>query len=264
MYLRALSICDFCTCIFVIINLLEYLTPPPLINSDSVSETKFRWFYLLISIYISPITLTFQNLSCWLVCALSIHRCLFITKSFNKFNTKILKKKTSNTNNDDDSVLEFPIEITKKKRKKEKKFNEEAINLKSIPIIVYEENESKGLSVKYDSIENLQRDNSIQSKTSIKIERELITTNSNVSTNQNTLKLNPSVNGFKISNKNQKTLKSNKKVALNIILSLYILSFILCIPQMFEKYIAVETIPLISKIYLFSKYTDFGNTMFYR
>lgn len=75
-YLTALSFCDLFSCIFAILNMLEYIPPPYL----EINLTKYREFCLGISVYTHPIATTLQALSVWLICAFSIHRCRSIVK----------------------------------------------------------------------------------------------------------------------------------------------------------------------------------------
>lgn len=87
-YLTALSFCDLFSCIFAILNMLEYIPPPYL----DINITKYREFCLSISLYTHPIATTLQALSVWLICAFSIHRCRSIVKPSN-FLSSIKKRK---------------------------------------------------------------------------------------------------------------------------------------------------------------------------
>lgn len=91
-YLTALSFCDLFSCIFAILNMLEYIPPPYM----ELNLTKYREFCLSISLYTHPIATTLQALSVWIICAFSIHRCRSIIKPSN-FLTSIKNR----TNADD-------------------------------------------------------------------------------------------------------------------------------------------------------------------
>ena len=71
-----MSFCDFFSCIFAILNVLEYIPPPYL---DSYSNS-YRKICLSISLYTHPIATTLQALSVWIICAFSIHRSRSIIK----------------------------------------------------------------------------------------------------------------------------------------------------------------------------------------
>lgn len=55
-YLTALSFCDLFSCIFAILNMLEYI-PPPYMDCDF---ERYREFLLSISVYTHPIATTLQ------------------------------------------------------------------------------------------------------------------------------------------------------------------------------------------------------------
>jgi hypothetical protein len=74
-YLTALSFCDFFSCIFAILNMLEHL-PPPYLESYSMA---YRDLCMSLSIFTNPIANTLQALSVWIIVAFSIHRCRLIT-----------------------------------------------------------------------------------------------------------------------------------------------------------------------------------------
>lgn len=57
-YLTALSFCDLFSCIFSILNMLEYIPPPYL--DWSLNSEQYREFYLSISVYTHPIATTLQ------------------------------------------------------------------------------------------------------------------------------------------------------------------------------------------------------------
>ncbi len=78
-YLTALSFCDLFSCIFAILNVLEYLLP----NYLEFNSFKYHVICLKLQIYTLPIATTLQALSCWLICAFSIHRCRSIVKTTN-------------------------------------------------------------------------------------------------------------------------------------------------------------------------------------
>ena len=88
-YLTALSFCDFFSCIFAILNVLEYIQPP-YIETNSI---KFREFCISVSVYTYPIAITLQALSAWIICAFSIHRCRSIVKP-SSFLSSFLNQKT--------------------------------------------------------------------------------------------------------------------------------------------------------------------------
>ncbi len=75
-YLTALSFCDLFSCLFAILNVLEYLLPFYL-EMDSL---RYHELCQSLQIYTHPIATTLQALSCWLICAFSIHRCKSIAK----------------------------------------------------------------------------------------------------------------------------------------------------------------------------------------
>ena len=54
-YLTALSFCDFFSCIFAILNVLEYI-PPPYLDTYSM---KYRQICLSISLYTHPIGMNY-------------------------------------------------------------------------------------------------------------------------------------------------------------------------------------------------------------
>lgn len=91
-YLTALSFCDLFSCIFSILNMLEYIPPPYM----DINLMKYREFCLSISLYTHPIATTLQALSVWIICAFSIHRCRSIIKPSN-FLTSI-KSSAANNN----------------------------------------------------------------------------------------------------------------------------------------------------------------------
>jgi hypothetical protein len=74
--LTALSFCDLFSCFFAILNVLEYLLPFYL-EMDSL---RYHELCQSLQIYTHPIATTLQALSCWLICAFSIHRCKSIAK----------------------------------------------------------------------------------------------------------------------------------------------------------------------------------------
>lgn len=57
-YLTALSFCDLFSCIFSILNMLEYIPPPYL--DWSLNSEQYREFYLSLSVYTHPIATTLQ------------------------------------------------------------------------------------------------------------------------------------------------------------------------------------------------------------
>jgi len=69
-YLTALSFCDLFSCIFAILNVIEYITPP-YINFYS---NNFHRICLTIALVTHPIAITFQTLSVWVITVFSIHR----------------------------------------------------------------------------------------------------------------------------------------------------------------------------------------------
>jgi hypothetical protein len=69
-YLTALSFCDLFSCVFAILNVIEYITPPYL-NNYSIN---FHRFFLSIALITQPIAITFQALSVWVITLFSIHR----------------------------------------------------------------------------------------------------------------------------------------------------------------------------------------------
>ena len=93
-YLTALSFCDLFSCIFAILNVLEYLLPHYL----EMNSTRYHEFCLSIQIYTHPIATTLQALSCWLICAFSIHRCKSIAESTDVFS--LFKKRSLLFRND--------------------------------------------------------------------------------------------------------------------------------------------------------------------
>lgn len=78
-YLTALSFCDLFSCVFAIVNVLEYVLPY-YFGYDSSTHVLVGQ---LLQIYTHPIATTLQALSCWLICALSVHRCHSILLSIN-------------------------------------------------------------------------------------------------------------------------------------------------------------------------------------
>jgi hypothetical protein len=77
MYLTALSVCDLFSCMFAIINLIQFLMPS-YANHSGIFPIIMR-----IMIYTQPIAYCLQALSCWLVCAFSIYRCITVTMNTN-------------------------------------------------------------------------------------------------------------------------------------------------------------------------------------
>lgn len=118
-YLTALSFCDLFSCVFAIINVLEYVFPFYL----SMGSSAYRETWQSIRIYTHPIATTLQALSCWLICAFSIHRCKSIVHSFDcatlsqwkpvrYFHTLYMKltAKPENNTNQTKSIYEMSID----------------------------------------------------------------------------------------------------------------------------------------------------------
>ena len=83
-YLIALSFCDMFSCMFAVINVLEYVHPPYIDHNSS----QYREFCLYLAMYTHPFVLTLQAVSIWIICAFSMHRCRSIIRP-SSFLTKL-------------------------------------------------------------------------------------------------------------------------------------------------------------------------------
>lgn len=259
-YLTALSFCDFFSCIFAILNVLEYLPPP---YQDSYSMT-YREMCLSLSLYTHPIATTLQALSVWIICAFSIHRsrsiikrsiffsksstmrdsfksriCHFVFSIMNKITFNYLKKKINI-----DANIENSLRISENvdnqdypKNKVDEKIDQDYFfhidlknnfNYKTYEVRFYKKYLRNcfycfcTFKSKYENAENKNGDTN---KTS-----------------------HPQIN----------ELTSSRKT----ICILYLLAFVYLIPQMFEKKIIKMKIDGI--IYLFLSVTQFGESKIFR
>jgi len=259
-YLMALSCCDLFSCLFSILNVLEYIHPP-YIDHDS---PKYREFCLYVSIYTHPIVLTLQALSIWIICAFSMHRCRSIVKPswFLKSRTKIkddtlsiggvLSKLCCCTHSHDESDdrnylchLKIKNNLTKETSLVEFYTRSISYLFKSEPndalkcsycfCIFAAENESKSS----DLIENKQPQAAAMSS----IEYEITTFSER-----------PKQDKILVGSEHANKLRDAQLT----MLILYVAAGLFMIPQFFEK--TIIKVEVEDKEYLFPQITDFGNS----
>lgn len=223
-YLTALSFCDLFSCIFAILNMLEYIPPPYL----EINLTKYREFCLGISVYTHPIATTLQALSVWLICAFSIHRCRSIVKP-SHFLSSIKRRKCALNylnKNISQPTQSFLCHVKLKNNCTQKTYELNFFSKKNcfIPLC--------WCSVRLNEHSQLKDPSA-----------------SNLEANSDSLK-------------NQVTTRNKIKKVKITIMMLYIMAIIYLIPQMFEK--KLSSIEIQHKTYVFTTITSFGQTRLFR
>ncbi|RNA12285.1 FMRFamide receptor [Brachionus plicatilis] len=223
-YLTALSFCDLFSCIFAILNMLEYIPPPYL----EVNLTKYREFCLGISVYTHPIATTLQALSVWLICAFSIHRCRSIVKPSHFLSSIKRRKCTLNYARTNSSPSQsYMCHVNLKNNCTQKTYELKFYSKKNLLVPLC------WCSVRLSEHSQL-KDLSLISA----LEKNTESLKSQVTTR-----------------------KKVKKVKLTIII-LYFVAIVYLIPQMFEK--KLTSLEIQHKTYVFTTMTSFGQTRLFR
>ena len=261
-YLTALSFCDFFSCIFAILNVLEYL-PPPYQNTYSM---KYREICLSLSLYTHPIAITLQALSVWIICAFSIHRSRSIIKRSIFFSNTVKMKDTLKSgifpfirkmfNNITFNQFKMDSHIeNNSKTYEDEEANQEYGYLNS-KIDVYEKN-------KPNYFFHIDLKNNFNCQTyEVKFYKKSIrncfycfcTFKSKYENTQN-----QNDDSIKLCRHRQKNELSSSRKTICI---LYLLAFVYLIPQMFEKKLIKMKIDGI--IYVFLSVTQFGESRLFR
>lgn len=263
-YLTALSFCDFFSCIFAILNMLEYIPPPYM----DINIIKYREFCLSISLYTHPVATTLQALSVWIICAFSIHRCRSIVKPSNFLSSIKLQKQTE-SNGETKNIFK----ILKKSLLKSFKCNKNDRN--------------------YFCHMNLKNNCNHQSyelkfytktlNTSSKFLKYFLFCFCTFSSEYNKPQDQPSVSSYELNNDklsdetvvtetkiqvtsqtvhNHLSTKSKLRRVRVTIFILYLIALIYLIPQMFEK--KLSYIEIQHKTYIFTTITHFGESRWFR